>query len=111
MALGQSNCTTTCHPPSLPCLQMDAGMSIGGSQDGHEGFGGGELLSEMSLLAPGSLPDALQDVLVDISEVQPLRWLNGALQELGSGARWAAWATCAWVVAWAPGQCRAPARP
>ena len=52
---------------------------------------GGELLTELSLLAPASLPEALRDVLVDISELQPLRWPNGALQELGTGARWAAW--------------------
>lgn len=64
-------------------------MSVGCVLAGHEGVeSGGDLLSELSLLAPGSLPEALRDVLVDITELQPLRWPNGALQELGSGGRW-----------------------
>lgn len=62
-------------------------MSVGCALAGHEGTEGGDLLTEMSLLAPASLPSALRDVLVDISEIRPLRWSNGALQELGSGGR------------------------
>ncbi|KAI7842043.1 hypothetical protein COHA_004243 [Chlorella ohadii] len=66
---------------------MDAGMSVGSVLAGHEnGADGGQLLSEMSLLVPTNLPEALRDVLVDLKELQPLRWPNGALQELGSGA-------------------------
>jgi tRNA A-37 threonylcarbamoyl transferase component Bud32 len=73
----------------LPELQahvaaMDAGMSVGNVLAGHEGVGG-DLLTELSLLAPNSLPEALRDVVVDLAELQPLRWPNGALQELGSG--------------------------
>lgn len=69
---------------------MDAGTSVGNVLAGRGAAVGGELLTELSILAPASLPAALRDVLVDISELQPLRWPNGALQELGTGARWAA---------------------
>lgn len=61
---------------------------MGGVLAAHGGAVGGELATELSLLAPASLPVALRDVLVDITELQPLRWPNGALQELGTGARW-----------------------
>ena len=63
-------------------------MNVGGELASPEGGVGGDLLTELSLLAPTSLPEALRDVLVDLSELQPLRWPNGALQELGSGGRW-----------------------
>lgn len=66
---------------------MDAGTSVGGVLAGQCGGMGGELLTELSLLAATSLPEALRDVLVDITELQPLWWPNGTLQELGTGAR------------------------
>lgn len=60
-------------PASLLPVQIDAGMNVGCVLAGHEGTEGGDLLTEMSLLAPASLPSALRDVLVDISEIQPPR--------------------------------------
>lgn len=84
-ALAQLGTPCPLSPPS----QMDAGTSVGGVLAGRGGMVGGELLTEASLLAPASLPAALRDVLVDITELQPLRWPNGALHELGTGARWA----------------------
>lgn len=63
-------------------------MNVGGVLAGPDAAVGGDLLTELSLLAPTSLPEALRDVLVDLCELQPLRWPNGALQELGSGGRW-----------------------
>ena len=85
----RGSCSNPLHsllPRSSP--QMDAGMSVGCVLAGREGHVGGDLLTELSLLAPTSLPEALRDVLVDLAELQPLRWPNGALQELGSGGRW-----------------------
>ncbi|KAI7842434.1 hypothetical protein COHA_004073 [Chlorella ohadii] len=47
---------------------------------------GGELHTEQSLLASGTLSQGLQDWLVDVSEIEYLRWPDGRLQELGRGA-------------------------
>ncbi|PRW45625.1 hypothetical protein C2E21_6054 [Chlorella sorokiniana] len=47
---------------------------------------GGELHTEQSLLASGTLSKSLQDWLVDVGEIEYLRWPDGRLQELGRGA-------------------------
>lgn len=94
-------CSCMCPLPRPHALQMDAGMSVGSVLAGHEnGADGGQLLSEMSLLVPTNLPEALRDVLVDLKELQPLRWPNGALQELGSGARWVVRGGRPWWPSW-----------
>ncbi|PSC73227.1 serine threonine-kinase [Micractinium conductrix] len=69
--------------------QQSMGWVGGGSSGGGGGddaTAGGELLREVSLLSPQALSAGLRDWLVDLQEVEFLRWPNGALQELGQGA-------------------------
>lgn len=83
-----------CRCPLLPPQQLAAHIAVfDAAQNGshQEGAGvGGELHEQHSLLGPGALPPSLANWLVDVSEIEYLRWPNGALQELGRGSRCAA---------------------